>query len=253
MTSGEYILAAIAVTLIGFSKAGLGGGTSILATPLMVAALGSKTALGVMLPLLILCDWGACLIHFKYWKWNPVLRLLPSCAVGIAVGTYFLGKLDGIWLQRIIGVMCIGFCLLQWLKIKRTKAYTAYWNRSRHLVLGGLTGLSSTLAHAAGPVGAMYLLPFNFPPRVFVATSVLAFTLVNLLKLPTYFWLGMIQTESLGTSLQLAAFIPAGILLGVYALKRLNPDQFKRVIYVILFLTGLDLLSGKSLLQLLGS
>ncbi|MEM6884438.1 MAG: sulfite exporter TauE/SafE family protein [Verrucomicrobiota bacterium] len=251
MTAVEFILAAVAVVLIGFSKAGLGGGTGILATPLMVVALGPKSALGVMLPLLILCDWGACLIHRKHWQWNPVLRLLPTCIAGIVAGTYFLGKLDGLWLQRMVGVLCIGFCCLQWFKLHPGEATLTYWNRIRHLVLGSLTGLSSTLAHAAGPVAAMYLLPLNFTPRVFVATSVLAFTLINLLKLPTYFWLGMIQTDSLRTSLQLAAFIPIGILLGVFTLKRLNSDQFKRVIYVILFLTGLDLLSGKSLLQLL--
>jgi len=253
MTTTEFIIAAVAVVLIGFSKAGLGGGTGILATPLMIVALGPKAALGVMLPLLIFCDWGACLIHHKYWKWEPILQFLPACAAGIAVGTYFLGRMDGLWLQRVVGVLCVSFCLLQWFKIHPGDIILHSWSKARHHILGILTGLSSTLAHAAGPVAAMYLLPLNFPPRTFVATSVLAFTCINLLKLPTYLWLGMIQTGSLGTSLKLATFIPIGILLGVFTLKRLNPDQFKRVIYVILFLTGLDLLSGKSLLQLLGS
>ncbi len=253
MTATEFSIAAVAVILIGFSKAGLGGGTGILATPLMVIALGPKQALGVMLPLLILCDWGACLIHRQHWKWEPVLKLLPACVGGILVGTYFLGKLDGLWLQRLVGGLCLAFCFLQWFKFDAGQHVTRWWDQSRHLILGGLTGLSSTLAHAAGPVAAMYLLPMNFSPRIFVATSVLTFTLINLLKLPTYFWLGMIQTESLSVSLKLAAFIPVGILLGVFTLKRLNPENFKRVVYAILFLTGLDLLSGKSLLQLLGS
>jgi hypothetical protein len=253
MTTLEFFLAALAVVLIGFSKAGFGGGTGILATPLMVIALGPKNALGVMLPLLIICDWGTCLIHRKHWHWQPVARLLPACIIGILVGTAFLGKLDGLWLQRLLGVFCLGFCFLQWFKLHEDHALSTSWAKVRHLALGGLTGFSSTLAHAAGPVVAMYLIPLKFSPRAFVATSVLAFTLINLFKLPIYFWLGMIQTESLATSLKLAGFIPIGILLGVAALERLNPDTFKKVIYAILFLTGLDLLSGKSLLQLLSS
>jgi len=253
MTTTEYLIAAAAVILIGFSKAGLGGGTGILATPLMILALGPKTALGAMLPLLILCDWGSCLTHYKHWQWQPVLKLLPTSIAGIAVGSFFLGKLDGLWLERIVGGLCISFCLIQWLQIHPGDRIQSFWNKIRHLILGGLTGLSSTLAHAAGPVGAMYLLSFQFTPRVFVATSVLTFTLINLLKLPTYWGLGLIQSESLATSLKLVAFIPLGILLGVMTLKRLNPDRFKRIIYVILFLSGLHLLSGKSLLQLLSS
>lgn len=219
----------------------------------MILALGPKTALGVMLPLLILCDWGACLIHRRYWEWQPVLRLLPACLVGIGISSYFLGKLDGVWLQRSIGVLCLSFCMLQWFKMSLGHRIQTSWNSTRPHILGFLTGVSSTLAHAAGPVATMYLLPLNFKPRTFVATSVLAFTLINLFKLPAYFYLNLIDCKSLELSLRFALFIPIGILIGVWTLKRLNPDQFKRVIYVILFLTGLDLLSGKSLLQLLGT
>ncbi|MEM6820580.1 MAG: sulfite exporter TauE/SafE family protein [Verrucomicrobiota bacterium] len=251
MTQAEFALAAAAVVLIGFSKAGLGGGTGILATPLMVLALGAHEALGIMLPLLILCDWGACLFHRKSWDWPSVAKFLPLCIVGIACGTLLLGRVNEIWLQRFLGIVCISFCLVQWFGPKFAVWITPLATLPKHHILGWFTGFTSTLAHAAGPVVAMYLIPLNFPPKKFVATSVLAFTLINLLKLPSYLYLDMIQWHSLKVSLQFVAFIPLGIFLGIFMLHRIKADTFKMLVYAILFLTGLDLIAGKGLIQLI--
>lgn len=251
MTPGEFWVGALAVVLVGFSKAGFGGGTGILATPLMVLAVGPKPALGILLPLLILCDWGTCLIHRKHWEWQPVLRLLPACGVGIVVGFLLIDSLDGTWLKRLLGVICISFCLIRWLGGRFSGVTVPGWQRGRAAVLGLMTGSASTLAHAAGPVVAMYLLPLGLKPRTFVATSVLAFTLINMFKFPGYWAMGLVDFSSLHHSAHFLVFIPIGILLGVWALNHLSKMMFSRIIYGIVFLTGLELVSGRSLLGLL--
>lgn len=251
MSPSEFWLGAAAVVLVGFSKAGFGGGTGILATPLMVLAVGPKEALGILLPLLIVCDWGTCLIHRKHWEWRPAIQLLPACVVGILAGFLLIDYLDGIWLKRLLGVICIGFCLLRWLGTSAAESIIPGWHSRRTLILGFLTGSSSTLAHAAGPVVAMYLLPMGLKPRTFVATSVLAFTLINLIKLPGYVALELIDISSLADSARFVFFIPIGIFLGVLALNHLSAVWFGRIIYTIVFLTGIELVSGQSLLGLL--
>ena len=51
MDWSSFLLASFAVLFIGVSKAGFGGGLGLLVTPLCVLAFGSKTAIGILLPL----------------------------------------------------------------------------------------------------------------------------------------------------------------------------------------------------------
>lgn len=54
------------------------------------------------------------------------------------------------------------------------------------VVLGGLAGFTSTLAHAGGAPATIYLLPQQLPLNIFVGASVLFFFVVNLVKLIPY-------------------------------------------------------------------
>ncbi|MDX6766242.1 MAG: sulfite exporter TauE/SafE family protein [Candidatus Methylacidiphilales bacterium] len=250
MTWTEFSLAALAAVLVGISKAGFGGGTGILATPLMALALPPQLALGVLLPLLITADWVSCWLYRGAWSWKPLLYCLPGCLLGIGAGTFLLGKIDAQLLQRLLGAICLLFCLVQWTKASLQRGAAAVhpgWTSGS--AFGFATGLTSTLAHAAGPVFAMYLLPLKLPQRAFLATTVLAFTLVNLFKVPGYLALGVINRTTAGYSLRLALFVILGTLIGEWLNRHCPPAVFTRIIYVILFLTGLELAWGKSLLR----
>lgn len=250
MSAAEFILAAVAAVLVGISKAGFGGGTGILATPIMALALPPQIALGTLLPLLIVGDWVSCWLYRGEWSWRPLLFFLPACTAGIILGTYLLGHVDEHGLKRLLGLICLGFCVVQWAKSRlQRSAATVHPGWIGGSGFGAAAGLTSTLAHAAGPVVAMYLLPLRLPQRIFMATSVLAFTLINLLKLPGYLQTGTINPTTAGHSLRLALFVVAGTLVGEWLNRRCPPAVFARIVYGILFLTGLEFILGKSLLR----
>jgi uncharacterized membrane protein YfcA len=254
MTSLEFILAALAALLIGVSKAGFGGGTAILATPLMALAVPPHLALGTLLPLLILGDFASCWLYRGEWRWQPLSVFLPGCVAGVAAGTLLLGKIDEVLLKQVLGSICLFFCALQWgraLFQRRAEAIHPGWASGTGFGLAA--GIASTLAHAAGPIFAMYVLPMHLPQRVFMATTVLGFTFINLIKLPGYLMVGVISGQTLSLSLHLALFVLAGALAGEWLNRHCPPHVFKRIIYVVLFLTGLELVSGKSLLRALGA
>lgn len=254
MALPEFLLAALAAVLIGVSKAGFGGGTAILATPLMALAVPPQLALGTLLPLLIVGDFASCWLYRKEWDWKPLRVFLPGCVAGVAAGTLLLGKIDETALKCLIGALCLGFCALQWARAalaRRAEAVHPGWGSGTGFGLAA--GLTSTLAHAAGPVFAMYVLPMHLPQRVFMATTVLAFTLINLIKLPGYLGVGVIHSATVVLSLQLALFVLAGTLAGEWLNRRCSPETFKRIVYLVLFLTGLELVTGKSLLRALVS
>jgi len=115
--------------------------------------------------------------------------------------------------------------------------------------MGFISGFTSTMAHAGGPPVTMYLLPQKLPRHIFVGTHVIFFAVLNAVKLVPYGYLGIMNVRHLWTALMLAPFIFAGVQLGIYLNRNFNELWFIRVIYVILFLTGLQLMLGKSLLK----
>ena len=85
-------------------------------------------------------------------------------------------------------------------------------------------GITSTIAHAGGPAAAAYLLRFNFDKTTFQATTILTFTIVNIIKLPFYFAIGQFPVSTLSLSLVLLPFAAVGMILGVF-LHRMVPQR----------------------------
>jgi len=108
--------------------------------------------------------------------------------------------------------------------------------------LGTAAGFFSTMAHAAGPIMAAYLLPQNLGRRVYVGTTVVFFAVVNQLKLIPYGILGLLKAPNLLFSLSLLPFVPLGVWLGVWLNRRMSERVFLLIVYVLLFLAGLKLL-----------
>ena len=86
--------------------------------------------------------------------------------------------------------------------------------------------VTSTLAHAAGPIATMYLLPQQMPKGTYVATTVLFFAIVNQVKLIPYIALGLINTATLGAGLVLLPAVVVGAVLGLVLHGRIPQRQF---------------------------
>ena len=104
-------------------------------------------------------------------------------------------------------------------------------------------GLTSTIAHAAGPIVAMFLLSQRLDKRKFVGTSLVYFVFGNCLKLGPYVWLGIVDLESISTLPYLAPAVLAGTLLGAWMNRRLPARAFSAVIYAVVFATGVRLVA----------
>jgi len=79
---------------------------------------------------------------------------------------------------------------------------------------------------------------------LYVGTNVVLFTLVNISKLPFYFFLGMLNLSLLGKSLLFLPIVPIGTLLGYWMNKHINETIFNLIIYIFLFLVSIKLITG---------
>jgi uncharacterized membrane protein YfcA len=232
----------LGIFLVGLSKAGFATGLGMLSTPLVARSMPAHLAIGVILPLLCLADVFTLAVYWKRWDVRVVLWPLAGTLVGIAGATAFVTSISELALRRSIGG--VGLLLTLLLVVRNHfHPHAVYVPRAWHGVLVGVAaGASSTIAHAAGPIIALYLLAQKLDKTAFVATSGLFFTVNNLLKVPPYVATGLISAATLPFSLRLAVAVPLGIAAGWWANRRVPQRHFDALVALLMILTSLDLL-----------
>ena len=70
----------------------------------------------------------------------------------------------------------------------------------------------------------------------------LFFAVTNAVKLVPYSMLGLLKASSIGTIVLLAPFCIIGVKLGVWLNRRVSEVWFMRLVYSILFLSGIQLI-----------
>ncbi len=244
-----FSVAVIAVLLIGIAKAGFGGGVGLLTTPLMSLVMPAKITVGFLLPLLIIADGFTLFHHRGHWDKPNLKMLVPSAFIGIILGVLLIDVVSDQELKRIIGGVVIIFTAVQMIRnhLQKGALYRPSWWQGG--IAGTSAGFVSAIAHSAGAIVAIYLLPQRLDKRVFVSTMVLFFAIVNLLKVPPYLAIGLIDWQTLKSGLIFIPFIPIGTLAGAWLNRRLDQNVFTRIIYVLVLITGLQLLFGFNILE----
>ncbi len=69
----------------------------------------------------------------------------------------------------------------------------------------------------------MYAVPLRLQPRIFAGTSVIAFAVINAVKLVPYFFLGQFDAANLTTSAILLPISIPATFAGVWLVKRSTP------------------------------
>jgi len=214
-----WVVGVLAMLVISVSKAGFGGGPGVLATPMMVAVCHPDMAIGVMLPVMIMCDVFVVVIYWRECDWKKMGVLLAGFAIGIWIADKYLLDIPGreVWLKAAIGILSIVFGTSYFIKEKlKTKYKLPWWFASiwMGLLFGTIAGITSTLAHAAGPVLTMYLVALGFEQARFMGTMVCFAFFGNWMKVPTFLNKGMITWETMSITWPLFLVVPFGIALG---------------------------------------
>ncbi len=243
-----WLTAIVAVLLIGVAKAGFAGGVGTLATPLVSLTIGVAEAAAILLPLLIVTDILALFYYRRDFDRRSMKILVPGALVGILAGGLFFRSLMGKddMLRMGIGILSLLFVAFQ---VGRGfilgHAEKRAPGRLEGTVMGAVTGFTSTISHSGGPPLAIYLLPQRFSKHIYVGTSAVFFAVTNALKLVPYALLGLLKTGNWTTIVMLAPLCYIGVKIGVYLNRRFNETWFMRLVYAMLFLSGVQLiLSG---------
>ena len=230
-----------AIILFGIAKSGLGGSIALISIPLMTISMPLTTALGIILPILIFSDFIATYKYRKEFDLETLKLIVPFAAIGIIIGSFTFSYFSEELLKFIIGLM--GFLFAgHYFFFKKNKEAKSEKNFLKGGICSAVAGFTSFSVHAGGTPTSIYLLPLRMKKEIYVGTRIIFFTFVNLIKLPLYINLSMMNFETFKQSLILFPVALIGILIGYQLLKIIEEKLFYNILYALIFVTSSKLI-----------
>src|SRR5213083_3063814 len=161
----------LAIFLIGLTKSGFGSGAGLMIAPMTTFAMahipkyGPDAALGLLLPLLMAGDFIAIWQYRRLLSMKIVRRLVPGTIIGVVLGSLLLHwfvsqqkEVTEALVNITIGFESVFLVLLHFYRVWRSRGQVAVYVPSfgKRLSVGAFAGVSSTLAHGAGPIIALH-------------------------------------------------------------------------------------------------
>jgi uncharacterized protein len=237
-----YLLAAIAVILVGLGKGGFSGLGSA-SMPVMTLAIDPISGAAILLPLFIVQDAVGVWSFRRSIDWRLLAWTLPGAVVGIFFG-WLLAASVPVWtVEAAVGVIAIIFGINQLaarrgvgvsLKKPQADSVGLFW--------GGVSGFTSQIALAGGPPFQIWALSRKLSRDMFVGTNALFFAASNWLKVPAFMALGQFTERNAVLS---GIFLPLAIIstiAGVWLVRRISPERFVIAINVLMIAVGVKLL-----------
>lgn len=235
-------LACLGAFCLGISKTGFPG-LAIVNVLIIAELFGAKNSVGIILPMLVICDLLVLPFFWKYATWKQIWPLVPVTVVAI-IGAYFLlDAIDDLTARRVIGIIILFMLILQLVR-EFKKEFLEHLPDSRIFRWAScvMIGVSTMLANAAGPVYSIYALVHKMKKETFLGVGARFFLLVNIFKIPFLGQLELINPESLRLNLWLIPALIAGILLGRKLIHLVPQRIFEILLYVFSAIAGIRLL-----------
>ena len=237
-----YLLAVLAVSLLGLSKGGFFG-LGVMGIPLMSLYVPPLQAAAIILPTALAQDALTVWTYRRDWSaWN--LRLMiPSMATGMAVGAFFAASLSAAHVRLAVGLIAALFVLRHWLGTLFERV-TIPPSTLTGVAFGAIGGFTTLLANAGGPPWQMHLLPQQLDKLTYVGTVTMLFAVSNVIKIPAFGALGQLTADNLLIG---AALLPAAVLAnyaGIWLVRRTPAEAFFRIAYVLMFVIAVELIRG---------
>ena len=254
-----WVFVCLAIIVQGISKSGFAGGVGVLTIPMMMLVMPVEKVVASLLPLLILLDMNAIYHHRSNKVWGRILEVYFPACFGILMGVvvwWWIGRQGveeySVYIKRFVGVIAILFAFYIFSK-ERAMSWARYCPSGRRAAwpVGVVSGFTSTIAHAAGPIVSFYMFAQGMGKSLFVGTTAWTFTLINLTKLPFYVGIGLVTSEILLFDAVLIWLIPIGSYLGKWMHDRVSERLFNRIIMGLVFLAGFQLVSNINLVLLM--
>ena len=231
----DFALVAFCSFLLGLSKSGIKGIAALIVTG-FVLVYGAKASTGILMPLLLVGDIFAITYYKRHVKWNHIIKLIPWMVFGVLIGVLggnYVSEQVFKYGMALIILFSVGQ-MYYWEK-RKNKKIPKNWSFGG--IMGILAGFTTMVGNLAGAFTNIYFLAMRLPKNIFIGTAAWLFFVINSFKVPFHIWSWKtINKISILKSLELVPFLVLGLVLGVFIVKKINDDGYRKL---ILFFTAL--------------
>lgn len=239
--STGYVVAFIAATfIVGIAKGGFGGGIGMLSVPVMLQVLPPKTAVPLLVPILILCD--VCTIrHFPHnWDKRGIALIVPGTVIGFLFGFVCLDRFRAADINLTVGLITLVFLVLTWSGVgNRPLFQEVNWLKGTGVGIG--CGFTTIVAHSSGAIVNMFYLARRLDKETFIGTTARVYFGFNIMKVPIFGLNPNPDGPTFGWQTMLWAswalpLCPLAVWMGVWLQRRFSQETFRVAIYLTLVL-----------------
>ena len=237
----NFALAAFCAFLLGISKSGLKGIAALIVTGFALVY-DARNSTGVLMPLLLVGDVFAIIYYKRHVKWKYIAKLLPWMIAGVLMGVLG-GKFisEDIFKYGMASIILFSVALMYYWENKKDKTIPSHWTFASSM--GILAGFTTMIGNLAGAFSNIYFLAMRLPKNTFIGTAAWLFFLINTFKLPFHIWSWeTINEVSILKSIELVPFVIIGLFSGVFIVKKIKDDNYRKLILFFTAMGGITIL-----------
>jgi uncharacterized membrane protein YfcA len=243
LSIAEIIYCCVVLVLSFAIRGSAGFGAAAL--PLVALVLPMKLVVPVFTVLGIFSSWSIVFNDARHIVWRELLNLLPYTIAGALIGLYYFNAFDGRSLARGLGAVVLAYgSYAVWQSLRPP----ANWQSRSRLTLpvtGTLAGIVGALFGAmAGVFYAIYFDMQRVGKDQFRATMAAALLVLGIVRGGGYFAVGAYDREAMFATAFALPLMFAGVVLGNHIHTNLSENAFRRLIGVVLIVSGIPLLLG---------
>ena len=234
-------LSVLALGLFAGTLSGIVGfGASIMLMPVLMLAFGPQEAVPIMAIAALLANFSRVLVWWREVDWRANAYYCSTAVPMAALGARTLLILDPRIVEGILGGL---FLLMiparRWLVARgmRVKAW--------HLpIVGAGIGFLSGMVASTGPINTPFFLAYGLVKGAYLATEAVGSMAIGITKAIVFRRFDALPLETVGRGLLIGASLMIGSRLAKGFVLRLDAEQFRLLMDLLLAGAGLVLLWG---------
>ena len=230
-----WLAASLAALISGISKSGFGSSAAFAAITIFTLVASPFQAIAIMLPVLLVIDFANLYAWRGCWRWSIARPLIFAAMIGVIMASFI--PFDEHSLK--IGIAILALLFLASLALRPKPKPASKWGGWILAMIGGVTSFA---AHAGGPPIIIHMLRLGLDKTSFNATIAVIFAAINCVKIVPYTVLGLFDMTTLIISALLIPLAILGVLLGLWAHKRISEKLYRQMMVTLTAIASCKLL-----------
>lgn len=214
------------------SVIGVGGGVMVLALLLTMMPLLIGSALHSIL--MLVGNLQKSLMLFSHISKELIFKYLVGAIPGVLLGSFLVIIIPASFIYLIFSFFLLGYGYIE----LRHPAYHFKVKQNDFFWIGNLSGISTGIMGAPGPIHAPFFLRYGLTKESFVATTSITTFVMHLSKLGAFWKLDILSTVNFSFLIVGIGSTVLGIYFGIVLLGKIPILLFKRILVFVLIILG---------------